>query len=352
MRKSTLILVSFIVIFGLIFASCAGNTSTEGQTDNPSSGSSQSGKPSQVPEKEKITAKIVGLKGPTSMGMVRLFTDIESLSDYVDVEFDITTSTEVITAGLLNGDIDIAAIPTNLAALLYNKTEGEITMLGVNTLGVIHIVADKSLGISKISDLKGKTIGATGKGAVPEFVLNYILEKNGLIPGVDVIIEYRTDHSELATLVELGEIDIAMLPQPFVTIVTQKNQQVELAINLTDEWSKVAPEGSELTMGCLVANKKFAETYSSEVMQLLVYYNDSVNWVNSNPEQAAELIVEYGILPTVEIAKAAIPESNIRYIFSQNSKEMLNSFYEILFEYEPKSIGGAIPDDDFYYTPK
>ncbi|MBN1624146.1 MAG: ABC transporter substrate-binding protein [Clostridia bacterium] len=344
MKKTTLLIISMILVLGLLFGSCAGNNVTESETPDPT----QSDNPSKAPEKENTIANIVGLKGPTSMGMVRLFAEILSLSDYVGVEFDVVTSPEVITAGLLNGEIDIAAIPTNLAAIIFNKTEGDIIMLGVNTLGVIHIVADKSLEIDSIEDLRGKTIGATGKGSVPEYVLNYILEKNGLVPGTDVNIEYRTDHSELATLVELGEVDIAMLPQPFVTIVTQKNEQVELAIDLNNEWNKVAPEGSVLPMGCLVARTDFFETYTSEVMQLLVAYNDSVNWVNSYPEEAADLIVEYEILPTVEIAIAAIPESNIRYIFSQNSKDLLNNFFEILYEYEPKSIGGAIPGDEFY----
>lgn len=345
MKKSTVKLISLILVIGLVLVSCGGNG--EINTDQPGATNSP-GNPTNTPEKEVTTARIVGLKGPTSMGMVRLFAEIASLSDYVAVDFDVVTSPEAITAGLLNGEIDIAAIPTNLAAVLYNKTEGGVTMLGVNTLGVIHIVADKSLGIKSIDDLKGKTIGATGKGSVPEFALNYILERNGLVPGTDVKIEYRTDHSELATLVELGEVDIAMLPEPFVTIVTQKNSDVELAIDLNDEWEKVAPEGSNLTMGCLVARTEFVNEYLSELMQFLVAYNESVNWVNAYPEEAAELIVQYEILPTVEIAKAAIPVSNIRYIYSLNSKEMLTTFYEILYEYEPKSIGGAIPGDDFY----
>lgn len=335
-----------MLVLGLILASCGG--SNTGNTSNSPKPATSQPVTSKEPVKKKTTAKIVGLKGPTSMGMVRLFADISSLSEYVDVEFDIVTSPETITAGLLNGKIDIAAIPTNLAALLYNKTEGEIIMLGVNTLGVLDIVADKDLGINSIEDLRGKTIGATGKGAVPEFVLKYILMENGLVPGTDVKLEFRADHSELATLVELGEVDIAMLPQPFVTTVTQKNTQLEVAIDLTDEWSKVAPEGSELTMGCLVARKEFVDNYNSELMQLLVFYNESVNWVNNFPEDAAELIVSYDILPTVEIAKAAIPDSNIRYIYSMNAKDMLTTFYEILFEFKPKSIGGAVPDDAFY----
>lgn len=346
LRKSILLITSLIISLGIVLASCSG-TANDDPTQEPLGTTT----PAPV-QKEKVTAKIAGLKGPTSMGMVRLFAEIESLSEYVDVEFDIVNTPDVITAGLLSGEISIAAVPTNLAAVLYNKTGGAITMLGVNTLGVLHIVADKSLGIDDISDLKGKTIAATGKGTVPEYVLNYILEKNGLEPGVDVTIDYRGDHSELATLVELGEVDLAMLPQPFVTIVTSRNKNVELAIDLTDEWIEVSPEGTELPMGCLVGSREFADTYTSEVVQLLVSYNQSVNWVNQNPADAAELIVDFGILPSAELAEAAIPESNIRYIFSQNSMEMMDAFLKILFEYNPKSIGGALPGDDFYFSPE
>lgn len=285
------------------------------------------------------------------MGMVRLFAEIDALSELVAVKFDVVSSPDVIIAGLLNGEINVAAVPTNMAALLYNKTEGNIRMLAVNTLGVIHIVADKSLNIETIEDLRGKTITATGKGAVPEYVLNYILEKNGLVIGTDVTVEYRTDHSELATLVIQDEVSIALLPQPFVTMAIQKNEDMEIAIDFTEEWKKVSPDGSELPMGCLIATAEFAETYSEEVVQLLTIYNQSVDWVNGNPAKAAELIVAFDILPDKEIAEAAIPESSICYIFSQDSKEMLNNFFEILYEYEPKSIGGTIPDDRFYFLP-
>lgn len=336
MNRKLLIIFSLICIGFLTLVSCTGGNTDE----KPYAG-----------ERVKMTANIVGLKGPTSMGMVKVFKDLTPLSEIVDLKYDIVSAPDVITAGLLNGEITIAAVPTNLAAVLYNKTEGNIRMLAVNTMGVIHIVADKSENINSLADLKGKTLVTSGKGTVPEYVLNYLLEANGIIPGKDITIEYRSEHSEVATLAVTGDAKITLLPQPFVTIVTGKNTNMELAVDLTEEWKKIAPAGSELAMGCIISTAEFAETYPEEVEKLLREYEESINWVNQYPDAAAELIVEYGILPDIDTAKRAIPESNIKYIYSQNSKEILNGFFGVLNGFEPKSIGGAIPGDDFYFVP-
>jgi len=343
-----------MMVSSLLFSSCSGNTAED--TPSPTAAVTASTAPTSEPkeyagERVAMTANIVGLKGPTSMGMVKIFNELEPLSELVDLKFDIVTAPDLITAGLLNGEVTVAAVPTNLAAVLYNKTEGNIRMLAVNTLGVLHIVADKSENISSLADLKGKTLVTSGKGTVPEYVLNYLLEANGLTPDEDITIEYRSEHSEVATLAITGDAKIVLLPQPFVTIVTGKNPNIELSVDLTDEWKKVAPAGSELAMGCLISTADFAETYPQEVEKLLTAYEESINWVNTEHEAAAELIVEFGVLPDIDTAVRAIPPSNIKYFYSQDSKEILNGFYNILKEFEPKSIGGSIPGDDFYFIP-
>jgi len=340
------------MIFAFILTACTDNSAEKSPVPDPT----QSSTPTETPKeyaKDRVamTANIVGLKGPTSMGMVKIFNELEPLSDLVDIKFDIVTSPDLITAGLLNGEVTVAAVPTNLAAVLYNKTEGNIRMLAINTLGVLHIVADKSENIKSFTDLKGKTLVTSGRGTVPEYVLNYLLEANGLTPDEDITIEYRAEHSEVATLAITGDAKIVLLPQPFVTIVTGKNQNLELAVDLTDEWKKAAPEGSELAMGCIISTAEFAETYPEEVEKLLSAYEESINWVNSSPEEAAQLIVDFGILPDTDTAVRAIPGSNIKYFYSQDSKEILNGFYNVLLEFEPKSIGGSIPGDDFYFIP-
>ncbi|MCD6323117.1 MAG: ABC transporter substrate-binding protein [Clostridiales bacterium] len=352
MKKNLVITLSIIMVFTFILTACANGSTDISTTPKPTNSPATTETPKEyAKDRVAMTANIVGLKGPTSMGMVKVFNELESLSDIVDLEYDIVTSPDLITAGLLNGEITVAAVPTNLAAVLYNKTEGNIRMLAINTLGVLHIVADKSENITSFADLKGKTLTTSGKGTVPEYVLNYLLEANGMTPGEDINIEYRSEHSEVATLAITGDAKIVLLPQPFVTIVAGKNENMELAVDLTDEWKKVAPKGSELAMGCIISTAEFAETYPAEVEKLLEAYEESINWVNLNPEEAAELIVEFGILPDTDTAVRAIPASNIRYFYSQDSKEILNGFYSVLKEFEPKSIGGSIPTEDFYFLP-
>lgn len=338
--------------FTFTLTACTNSATEKDSTPSPTLSAVPSDNPKEYAgERVAMTANIVGLKGPTSMGMVKVFNELEPLSDLVDLKYDIVSAPDLITAGLLNGEITVAAVPTNLAAVLYNKTEGNIRMLAINTLGVLHIVADKSENITSFADLKGKTLTTSGKGTVPEYILDYLLEANGLTPGVDITIEYRSEHSEVGTLAITGDAKIVLLPQPFVTIVTGKNENMELAVDLTSEWKKVAPEGSELAMGCIISTADFAETYPEEVAKLLNSYEESINWVNSSPEAAAELIVEYGILPDIDTAVRAIPASNIKYFYSQDSKEILNGFYGVLKEFEPKSIGGSIPGEDFYFLP-
>jgi len=342
MKKHLMIITITVTLLALIFTGCNSNkTDIEKPTE--------SAIPSVTPTKEVTTANIAGLKGPTSMGMIRMFAEVNSLSEYVQVKFDIYNSPDVITTGLLNGDIDIAAIPTNLAASLYNKTDGQIVLLGVNTLGVLDILALDNADIKSISDLKGKTIIASGKGSTPEYILNYILEKNNIDPINDVNIIYKSEHSEVAALITAGKADIVMLPQPFVTTVTMKNEKIKVVIDLTNEWNKVAPENSELMMGCLVATKKFADKYADELTSLMMLNLESVNWVNANQEAAAQFIVKFKVLPSEDIAIKAISKSNLVFIFAQQAKKQLNEYYKILFDYNSKSIGGAIPKENFYF---
>lgn len=168
----------------------------------------------EEPKPEPQTVKIAALSGPTGMGMAEMITEGVELGEQVEPEWTIATAPDQVTAGIINGDYQIAAVPTNLAATLYNKTEGKVILGAVNTLGTLSIVADKSENINSMADLNGKTIYATGQGSTPEYVLNYLLDKNGLTPGTDVTIEWFGEHSEAAAKLASGEGSIAMLPQP------------------------------------------------------------------------------------------------------------------------------------------
>ena len=294
-----------------------------------------------------ITAKIVALKGPTGIGMVRVMNEIISLSDYVNTDFEIMTSTDTVVAGLIDGSIDIAAVPTNLASVLYNKTEGQIQLLAVNTLGVLYIL-DKSGTVNDFSDLEGKTIVTSGIGSLPQYVLEYLLTENGIDPVTDVTIVYMSEHSEVATMLLAGEADIVMLPEPFVSTVINKDETIKIAIDMNDAWIEAAPSIT-LSMGCLVAQKSFIEDNPGEVATFLDLYEESINWVLEEPYNAKDLIVSSGILDNAEVAEKAIPNCNLVYISAYDAKENLNAFFEFLYSNNPASVGGVVPDDGLYY---
>lgn len=343
MKKTLYITLIIVIILSMSLTGCKPNDEVK-STTSATIGEVQTPEPKDV-----ITANITTLKGPTGMGMVRMLFEVNSFSDYMQVEFNIVSAPDVITAGLINGEIDIAAVPTNLAAVLYNKTDGEIVLLGVNTLGVLHIVTNNNETITSVEDLRGKTIVTSGQGSTPEYILNYILEENGLVPGTDVTIEYLGEHSEVAAYLKTGKADIVMLPEPFVTIATIGSDEFTQALDITKEWNKIAGDDSQLMMGCLVARKEIAENYNEEMMTLMMTNYESAEWVNDSPEDAAALIVQKEILPSEAIAINAIPTSNITFLFAQDIKDQLTNYYKILFASNPASVGGAIPGDDFYF---
>lgn len=287
--------------------------------------------------------RVVALKGPTGMGMAKMISDADS-----KYSFTLTSMPDDVTSSIISNTVDIAAVPTNLASVLYNKTNGEVQVIALNTLGVLYIVnSDGS--IASLEDLKGKTIGATGKASTPEYILNYVLKQNGIDPEKDVTIEYYTDHSELATRMISGEVTIGMLPEPQVSTVMMKNADCKTVINMTEEWNKVSPD-SALVQGCIVVRKAFAESYPDSVKNFLEEYKASVEYANTDTN-APQTIADLGIVGSVEIAKRAIPNCNIVYVDSNDGMQTkLAGFLNVLFEANPKSVGGKLPADAFYYV--
>lgn len=297
----------------------------------------------------KTAIKLGTLKGPTGMGMAKLLSDNSNGESKNSYSVTVAGAPDDITAAVISGDLDIAAVPTNLASVLYAKTEGEVQMLALNTLGVLYILENGNT-INSVEDLKGKTIYATGQGATPEYVLNYILTKNGIDPEKDVEIVYLAEHAELATQMSSGDVSIAMLPVPNVTSVLMNNSDVRIALNLTDEWNKVAGDDSVLSMGCVIVNKKFAEENKDAVNTFLDEYKASVEYVNNNIEEAADIMEMFEIIPKKQVAVKAIPDANITFVEGETMKTQILNFYQVLFDANPKSIGGAIPDDNFFYA--
>ena len=286
--------------------------------------------------------RVAALKGPTAMGMVEMMEN--HAQDYA---FEICASADEITPRLLgsNPEIDIAALPANLASVLYNRTGGALRVLAINTLGVMYI-AERGNSISSVADLRGRTLYTAGKGSVPEYALNYILEANGLVPGEDVTIEYKSEHSEcLAAL--MGDAGaVAMLPQPFITTALTKAEDMRVALDLTAEWEKLG-SGTMIT-GVVAARSEFIEQNPDAVEAFLADYAASVEFVHTSNAEAAALVGKYDIVPAA-VAEKALPECNICLITGDEMQEKLSAYLQVLHEAAPESVGGALPEADFYY---
>ena len=301
------------------------------------------------------------LSGPTGMGAAKMISDSDAA--YAQIEdgtydpsngvlehYEVTLGSDPandIVPRLTNGELDIAAIPTNLAATLYNRTDGGIKLLALNTLGVLHILENGDT-VNSLADLEGRTLYATGQGSNPEYVLNYLLEANGLDPAADVDIQWLASE-ELTARMASGDIDLCMLPVPAATTVMMQNSDVRDAIDLNDAWTESGAQGT-FTMGCLVARTEWLEDNSELVPGILEEYAASIDYVTSNPEEAAALIEQYGIVPKAAVAQAAIPQANMVCVTGEDMKGIAD-YYQVLFDADPTSIGGAIPGEDFYYIP-
>lgn len=286
---------------------------------------------------------ITMLKGPTGIGAVKLMEESEKNETDGNYNINVSAAADDAMAKIISGEVDIAAVPTNIAPLIYNKTNGNIAVLAVNTLGVLYIVENGD-SIHTIKDLEGKTIYSSGQGAVPEYVLNYLLEKNN-VENVNIV--YMTEHAEVAAALADGRADIALLPEPNVTAVIMKNSEIRIAVDVNDEWKKT--NGSELAMGCIVAGKEFIDENKEAVDIFLKEYSESIDYVNNNVSEAAELVEKYGIMASSDAAVKAIPNCNIVYKEKDEMKTMLEAFYDVLYKANPKSVGGEIPDTELYY---
>ena len=284
--------------------------------------------------------RIAALKGPTGMGMVKL----ADKQNYPNYTVSIEASPDALNPRIISGEVDVAAVPVNLASVLYNKLDGDISVLAVSTLGVLYVVEAGSE-VNSVADLAGKTVYATGQGATPEYILNYLLDKNGVAGSVEV--NYVGEHAALATMLAGGSAEIGMLPEPNVTSTLAGNDNLRIALNLTEEWNKVC--STELVQGVVIARKSFVNEHPEAIEQFLREYEKSSAFVNENIDEAAKLIVDAGILGNVEIAKKAIPNCNISFSKGEAMHKAVEGMLTVLFEANPKSIGGKLPDKDFYY---
>lgn len=322
-------------------SSAADGESSASSESSTASDSSETSQPqAEAPDAIRVTA----MKGPTAMGMTKLMSDSEENSYIYD--FTIAAAADEISPLVIQGNTDIVCAPANLASVLYNKTEGGVQVIAVNTLGVLYICENGNT-VTSMADLKGKTIYASGKGASPEFALYYLLRENGIDPNNDVTIEWKSEHSECLAALTSSEGGVALLPQPFVTTAQMKTEGINVVLDLTEEWEKL-DNGSACLTGVVMARTEFAEQYPEAVEEFLDKYSASVDYVNSNVSEAAQLVEKYGIV-TAAVAEKAIPECNIVCITGAEMKEKLSGYLSVLYEQLPTSVGGALPADDFYY---
>lgn len=287
--------------------------------------------------------QVGALTGPTAMGMVRLLEDGKGT-----YEPTILGAADELVPLILQGEIDIASVPANLAATLYNKTQGGITVLAVNVLGVLYIGEYNTENLQSLADLKGQTIYATGKGSTPEYFLRYVLSQNGIDPDKDVTVEWKSEPSEVVALLNAEQKGIAMLPQPYVTAAAaQLGEGFRVALSLSDEWAAL-DNGTLCTTAVVMARKEFAEQNPEAVEQFLTELEASVAWVNENVEDAAQLCGDYGIIKA-PVAQKAIPQCNLVCITGADMQQALSGCLNVIFEENPKAVGGALPESDFYY---
>ncbi len=301
--------------------------------------------------KESAEIKIGAMKGPTTIGLLQLMEDAEAGNTENAYSFTMATAADELTPLLIKGELDIALVPANVASVLYNKTEGGISVIDINTLGVLYMVTGNA-SVTNFEDLKGQTIYLTGKGTTPDYVLQYLLDANGI--GLDeVVLDYRSEATEVAALLAENPNGIGLLPQPFVTVACAQNEQLSVCFSMTDEWAKVQGEdGSSMVTGVTVVRNAFLEEHPQAVELFLQEHADSTAYVEKNPAQAAALCVEAGIIAKQPIAKKAIPFCNVTCITGAEMKQALSGYLQVLYDRNPEAVGGQLPGDDFYYIGK
>ncbi len=335
-------------------------TAAESQSEAASEANTQEAKETEKSSEPAVSAendsdgtviRVGGLKGPTTMGLVKLMDDVANDVISTDYEFTMVTAADELTALVAGGKVDIALLPANVASVLYNKTEGGVTAVDINTLGALYLgSADTSL--TSIDQLKGRTVYLPGKGTTPEFALRYLISEAGLADG-DVTLEFKSEATEVASVLAEDPQAIGLLPQPFVTSALAQNDSLSIVMDLTEVWDSVQTEESpsRLVTGVTIVNTGFLTENPELVDEFIAHHEASTGFTAEDPDTAAQLIADAGIVPKAPLAKQALPYCNITCIAGEEMKEALSGYLTVLYEQNPASVGGALPNEDFYYAP-
>lgn len=345
--------VVLVALLALVGVGCTtqDNTSSQqqGSTDTSANTTGNQGADTLAPG--SVPVRVASLKGPTSIGLVD-FMDKASNPDATSTlmgaySFQISGTADEILPSMVSGDLDIALVPANVASVLYNRTNGGVTAISINTLGALYVVsADAS--ITSLQDLAGRTVLMTGKGTTPDYVMNYLLKQNGLDGKVDL--EYKSEATELAAAVSADPTAIALLPEPYVTAVTSKNPDLAVRLSLADEWQKLeGDQGGQLVAGVTLVRTAFLNQYPQVVQEFLSNQADSVASVLADPAAASQLVVSQGIIDDAQVAQTAIPRCNLVCLEGSQMQTALSSYLQVLYAADPTSVGGTLPGTDFYY---
>ncbi len=347
MKKILSLLLVLCMLLGMLVACAPAGTPDDNKPEeNPPAGETPGGEEEQPPA-EPLTVHIAGMKGPTSLGLVKLMEDNTNKTSINNYNFYVHTKADEITPKLINGELDMAALPANAAATVFSRTNGAITVLAVNTLGVVYVV-EKGDSVQSLADLAGKKIYAVGKGTTPEYGLSYILAQNGMSIE-DLEIEWKSEATEILPLLKTQENAIAMIPQPFVTAATTQVEGLRVALSLNDEWNKLE-NGSQFITGVLVARTEFVQKNPNAVYAFLREYEESLNYAKTETANAAHLVVKYGIMDAEPLAAKALPNCNLQFMKGEEMKAALSGYLKTLYDQNPQAVGGSLPGDGFYYV--
>ena len=314
-------------------------------------GGQANSEPEQPETQEELTAAEINLyvlSGPTGIGAMNLWAASDAGETKNTYHITMPGANDEVVAALSKGDADIAAVATNLAATLYNKTDGGVTVLAVNTLGVLSLLSNGQEAAT-VSELKGKTIYAPGQGANPEYILRYVLTGNGLDPDKDVTLRFVGEGSELLTVWQSDPEAVILAPQPVATSILMQNENAKTLFDMTEEWDKIAGGDSTLMMGCVIVRNEFLQANPGAVELFLQEYAASIEKAQSDVEGTAALCQQYGLIPKAALAQKALPSCGLTFVTGAEMKTGLSGYLQVMFDANPKSVGGALPGDDFYY---
>lgn len=336
-----------LLAFGL--GGCTSDASSSSSSSSSAASSTTSDTSSGSTSDEPVSVSVASLRGPTSIGMVKFMSDADAGTLDNDYTFTISGTADEVVPQIIQGQVDIALVPANVAATAYNRTNGNVCAVDINTLGVLSVVSgDES--IQSIDDLAGHTVYMTGKGTTPDYVMNYLLEQAGIAD--QVTLEFKSEATEVSAILAEDPTAVGVLPEPYTTAVCMKNPDLAAQVSLSDAWDIVQGETggtSRMVTGVTIVNKDFLEAHPDVVEEFIEQHRASTEYVNENIDEAAPLVVQYGIMDSEDAAAQAIPECNIVCLTGDEMKDALSGYLQVLYDQDNSSVGGAMPADDFYF---